>query len=136
MAGGKEGFPQSEGPSHDAGITRDRDTLLGVRRLEGNVASTFPACLGYVELCGVLGLNLSSLWSPLIIGVGIRSERGESKRRWKITGISEVRRVEETDPTLGEAHSHTEDYWRQRDLWEIRGLKGKQVLSSLTLRPQ
>ena len=109
MAGGKEGFPQSEGPSHDAGITRDRDTLLGVRRLDGNVASTFPACLGYVELRGVLGLNLSSLWSPLIIGLGIRSERGESKRRWKITGISEVRRVEETGPMLGGAHSHTED---------------------------
>ena len=64
MAGGGEGFPRSEGPTHRAGISGDGRDLQGIGGSEGKEASISPACSIPSKPTRVPGLNLSPPGPP------------------------------------------------------------------------
>ena len=61
VAGREEGFPNSEGPTHSKGISRDGVRLSGDRRGRQPVS---PPCSGSGKPAGVLGPNLCPLGHP------------------------------------------------------------------------
>ena len=57
-AGGGEGFPCSEGPTHGEGISGDGERTLGDQGIRGECSQHFPDLLGPRQACWVPGLNL------------------------------------------------------------------------------